>query len=437
MRLFSEERLMKRSEYNLAQWLEWMENNHPTEIDLGLARVGEVYQRMQLDLSASHIISIAGTNGKGSTTALLESIYGAQGYTTLAYTSPHMLHYNERVRLNGGDVSDALLVEAFQAIDKAMGEGDLRITLSYFEIGTLAAFYLVAKEQPKVALLEVGLGGRLDAVNVVDADLAVITTLAVDHVDWLGDDIEQIGLEKAGIARAHKPLICGELNPPKSIAKFAKDNQIDLFQVNEAFSHTLDAQNQHWQFTGVDQHGKQVVLSQLPVPELPLQNAVTALQVVSKMALACSEQSIITGLKNAKALGRQQRVDYQGVNVLLDVAHNPQSAEYLAKSLIAKGLKGNVQLVLGVLADKDCAGLVEHLKPLVSHWHLVTLDVYRGQSAEDLALVLAEQGVVESNISCHQQMQDALVAGCKQLSEGQQVVVAGSFVTVTQALALT
>ena len=188
---------MKRSQYNLAQWLEWMENNHPTEIDLGLARVGQVYRHMQIDLTASKIISVAGTNGKGSTTALLEAIYLAAGYTTLAYTSPHMLRYNERVRIDGIDVTDLLLIEAFNAIDLAMGEGAARISLSYFEIGTLAAFYLISRQQPNIAILEVGLGGRLDAVNVLDADIAVITTLAIDHVDWLGDDIEQIGARKS------------------------------------------------------------------------------------------------------------------------------------------------------------------------------------------------------------------------------------------------
>lgn len=427
---------MNRSEYNLAQWLEWMESNHPTEIDLGLARVGQVYQRMQLDLSNSSIISIAGTNGKGSTTAFLESIYAAQGYTTLAYTSPHMVHYNERVRVDGSDVSDALLIEAFQSIDKAMGEGEQHITLSYFEIGTLAAFYLVAKLQPQVALLEVGLGGRLDAVNVVDADLAVITTLAVDHIDWLGDDIEQIGREKAGIARANKPLICGELNPPKSIALCSQEQNVVLYQVNQDFQHRVSDTDKSWSFSGVDSAGDRVEFAQLPLPKLPLQNAVTALQVIAMMPLVCGEPAIVKGLNSAQALGRQQQVEYQGQPILLDVAHNPQSAEYLAKSLMANGLTGRVQLVLGVLADKDSAGLIEQLKPVVAHWHLVTLDVYRGQGATALATVLADQGVDQDNVSCYENITAALDSACAKTTGKQQTVVAGSFVTVTQALSL-
>lgn len=432
---------MNRSEYNLAQWLEWMESNHPTEIDLGLARVGQVFRRMQLDFSASKIISIAGTNGKGSTTALLEAIYLAQGYSTVAYTSPHMLHYNERLRMNGVDVGDAYLIEAFQNIDEAMGVGDEHITLSYFEIGTLAAFYLIAKQRPQIALLEVGLGGRLDAVNVVDADLAVITTLAVDHIDWLGDDIEQIGLEKAGIARANKPLICGELSPPNSIARFAKEQQIALYQVNQDFHHSISENGQSWSFCGINEQSEKQYWDELPIPLLPLQNAVTALQVVAMMPLACSQHSIVQGIQNAKALGRQQVIDYRGQCLLLDVAHNPQSAQYLAKSLLAQGMAGKVQLVLGVLADKDSFGLIEHLLPLVSHWHLVTLDVYRGQSAELLAQTLADVGLKNdvdvANVSCYKDMSTALDATVDTVAGDQRIVVAGSFVTVTQALSMT
>ena len=276
---------MNRTEYDLAQWLEWMESNHPTEIDLGLARVGQVYRQMGVDLSATKIISIAGTNGKGSTTALLESIYLAAQYSTLAYTSPHMLHYNERVRLDGIDVDDALLIAAFNAIDVAMGVADSRISLSYFEISTLAAIYLVGQTKPDIALLEVGLGGALDAVNIVDADLAIITTLSIDHVDWLGDDIEQIGREKAGIGRANRPLVCGELQPPKSIALICAENDFNLFQATTDFSYVVDASGQ-WDWCGVDLSGQPLNFSQLGLPELPVQNASTALQAISLLGIS-------------------------------------------------------------------------------------------------------------------------------------------------------
>jgi len=425
---------MNRTDYSLNQWLAWMEKNHPTEIDLGLARVGQVFARMQLDLSASKIVSVAGTNGKGSTTALLESIYLAAGYTTLAYTSPHMLFYNERVRLDGVNAENEQLTRAFRAIDQAMGDVE-RISLSYFEIGTLAALYLISVYKPEVAILEVGLGGRLDAVNIVDADVAVITTLAIDHVDWLGDDIEQIGREKAGIARRGRPLVCGELAPPSSIAIESKKQGFLLYQVNQKYSYDVPARDAKWHWNGLDIKGNALEYNDLALPSLPVQNAATALQVVALLGLPCDFAAIDNGLANAAALGRLQNVQYKSLPLVLDVAHNPQSAQYLAESLAAQNLTGKVHMVLGVLGDKDCEGVIKALAPVVAHWHFVALDVYRGQSAEQLGRWL-ENGV--ANQSCHyyDNMISALDAVERECSSAQQVVVAGSFVTVSQVLAL-
>jgi len=426
--------MMNRTDYSLNQWLAWMEKNHPTEIDLGLARVGQVFARMQLDLSASKIVSVAGTNGKGSTTALLESIYLAAGYTTLAYTSPHMLFYNERVRLDGVNAENEQLTRAFRAIDQAMGDVE-RISLSYFEIGTLAALYLISVYKPEVAILEVGLGGRLDAVNVVDADVAVITTLAIDHVDWLGDDIEQIGREKAGIARRGRPLVCGELAPPSSIAIESKKQGFLLYQVNQKYSYDVPARDAKWHWNGLDIKGNALEYNDLALPSLPVQNAATALQVVALLGLPCDFAAIDNGLANAAALGRLQSVQYKSLPLVLDVAHNPQSAQYLAESLAAQNLTGKVHMVLGVLGDKDCEGVIKALAPVVAHWHFVALDVYRGQSAEQLGRWL-ENGM--ANQSCHyyDNMISALDAVERECSSAQQVVVAGSFVTVSQVLAL-
>ena len=427
---------MIRSEYNLAQWLEWMEKNHPTEIELGLGRVSQVFNNMQLDLSASKIISIAGTNGKGSTTALLEAVYLAAGYSTLAYTSPHLLDYNERVRLNAKDVSDHLLIEAFNVIDRAMGQAELRISLSYFEIGTLAAIYLVSVQKPVVALLEVGLGGRLDAVNIIDADVAVITTLAIDHVDWLGDDIEQIGREKAGIARANRPLVCGELSPPASIKQESLEKNIILYQVGQHFSHQLQSDSDLWTWKGLDFEGKDLEYNDLPYPQLPLQNATTALQVIAQLGLGCDQKAIVHGLQNAHARGRLQSATFLNSAILLDVAHNPQSAKYLASRLTSQGFGAKVHLVLGVLADKDCAGLIAELSEVVAHWHLVSLDVQRGQSAAQLQRHVLAQEIAQINISCYETIDQALSAAVTTHTDDQKVVVAGSFVTVSQALAL-
>jgi len=431
---------MNRSDYNLAQWLEWMEKNHPTEVDLGLARVGQVFQRMDLDLSASKIISIAGTNGKGTTTAFLESIYLASEYTTLAYTSPHMLHYNERVRLNGHNVSDDLLIAAFNAIDLAMGQEAQRISLSYFEIGTLAAIYLISVQKPQVALLEVGLGGRLDAVNIIDAHVSVITTLAIDHIDWLGDDIEQIGREKAGIARAGKPLICGELNPPNSIAELANEQNFLLYQAGREFFFRIDDESNTWSWSGLDANDMPLVIEQLAITNLPVQNAATALQVIAKADLHCPTAAIINGLANARALGRLQSASYAGKTLLLDVAHNPQSANYLTNMLLQQipnqKQTAHVHFVLGVLADKDCKGLISELMPVAAHWHLVPLDVARGQSSEQLQQIVVDQGVDVASVSCYQSMQSALDTVTSLVTDEEVVVVAGSFFTVTAALSL-
>lgn len=419
---------MNRSEFNLAQWLQWMLDNHPTEIDLGLQRVGQVFKQMDLDLSATKLISIAGTNGKGSTTALLESIYLEQGYSTLAYTSPHLQQYNERVRINGSDTIDQHLIDAFYAIDQAQ-QG---VSLSYFEIGTLAALWLVAELKPQVALLEVGLGGRLDAVNVVDADVAAITTLDLDHIDWLGDDIEQIGLEKAGIARPGRPLVCGEFQPPNSIAKFSADNDILLYQANDHFS--LKQHSEHWDWQGLDASGHAVLYKNLPLPNLPLQNASTALQVLQMAALPCDESVIVRGIEKARAKGRQQVVAHRGVDLLLDVAHNRQSAAFLAKSLQAQQDLNNVHFILGVLEDKDCESLINALKPLAKRWHLVPLDVPRGQTAEVLEQRLLSQDVDSRSVYCYAGMGPAIDAVVQQYQQGERVVIAGSFFTVSDAL---
>jgi len=427
--------MMNRTEYSLDQWLEWILANHPSEIDLGLARVGQVFSRMQLDLSASKIVSVAGTNGKGSTTALLESIYLAADYSTLAYTSPHMLFYNERIRLNGINVEDEQLITAFKAIDLAMGEANERISLSYFEIGTLAALYQLSVHKPDVAILEVGLGGRLDAVNIVDADVAAITTLAIDHVDWLGDDIEQIGREKAGIARSGRPLVCGELTPPESIAVLSGEQGFLLHQINKAFSYDVSADGDRWDWRGLDVESNALEYVQLSVPSLPVQNAATALQVVSLLGLKCHFNAINAGLVNAGALGRLQSAQYKSVSLLLDVAHNPQSAAYLADSLAAKRLTGKVRLVLGVLGDKDSEGVIKALAPVVSDWHFVSLDVDRGQTAQQLGAKLLSY-TKNSQSYYHDDMASALKKVEQECRDDQQVVVAGSFVTVSQVLEL-
>lgn len=416
---------MNRSEFTLEQWLSWMEQSHPVAIDLGLERVRAVFNRLSLDFSDVHVITVAGTNGKGSTVAILDAIYRRSGYRTVCYTSPHLQVYNERVRLNGALVDDATLIAAFNAVDRARED----ISLTYFEMGTLAALWIVADQQPDVALLEVGLGGRLDAINVVDADVAVITTIDIDHIDWLGDDREKIGWEKAGVFREGKPAVCGELNPPVSIENYSQELGSHLRQVNKSFEYDLQGDTQ-WVWQGRDLNDQAVVLDDLPLPRLPLQNAATALQTILLSDLVCSPANIALGLRDAQVSGRMEAVEYKGHHFILDVAHNPQSAVYLAQQL-KKTEPNGVQLILGMLADKDCSAVIKALSPAVACWHLATLDVPRGQTAEQLSSHLSESNVNNTHLVCH----DSVVAAINSLLTTDAavtgtIVVAGSFFTV-------
>jgi len=259
--------------------------------------------------------------------------------------------------------------------------------------------------------------------------------LAIDHVDWLGDDIEQIGREKAGIARSGRALVCGELAPPESIAVLSDEQDFLLHQINKAFSYDVSAHGGQWDWRGLDVDGNALEYMQLSVPSLPVQNAATALQVISLLGLNCSFSAINTGLVNAGALGRLQSAQYKSVSLLLDVAHNPQSATYLADSLAAKRLTGKVRLVLGVLGDKDSEGVIKALAPVVSDWHFVSLDVYRGQTAQQLGAALSSY-TKNAQSYYHDDMASALEKVEQECRDDQQVVVAGSFVTVSQVLEL-
>ncbi|WP_051560407.1 bifunctional tetrahydrofolate synthase/dihydrofolate synthase [Marinobacterium jannaschii] len=407
---------------SLEQWLSWIEACHPAEIELGLGRVSEVAGRMKLDLGQSQVITIAGTNGKGSTVAYLESILRGAGYSVGCYTSPHFIKYNERIRINGSNASDQSICYAFAAINQAREE----IELTYFEYGTLAALQIFTQAQPDVVLLEVGLGGRLDAVNIVDADISVVTTVSIDHVDWLGDDRNQIGREKAGVFRADRPAVCGEPEPPLSIAEVAAETGARLVQVGVDFSYRLG--DAGWSWSGFDAGGQEVQLNGLALPQLPLANAATAAQVVKLLPLVVSDQQISDGISAARLTGRMQHVQLPEGDCWLDVAHNPEAAELLAKRLADSSAP--VRLVLGMLADKDIGAVVELIRPVVSSWYLAGLDVPRGQSADNLA-----QHMIESD---HHRKFSSVAAALGQaradLQAGERLIVAGSFFTVSDAL---
>lgn len=411
-----------RDQFSLTQWLSWVEKMHPTEIELGLGRVRDVFLKLELDLSKIQLVTVGGTNGKGSTISYLSSMLAASGYRYAAYTSPHFLRYNERVKLNGEEATDQELCSAFRAIDAVRGD----VSLTYFEWGTLVALWLIAEHKPDVALLEVGLGGRLDAINIVDADIAVVTSIGLDHIDWLGDDIEGIAVEKAGIARKDRPLVCGADPVPASLARTSDEIGAVLYQKGELFSAVKDDDLWHWQ--GVDREGREVALNDLPLPGLPFPNAATAIQVATLLPQTIDRQAICHGLTQAKVTGRMQVVDLPEGRCLLDVAHNPQAAELICERL--SDYKGKIKLVLGMLADKDIESVISILAPLVDKWYLASLTGPRAQTSENLAEMMAESALFD----CFDDVPSALNSARTELKNDQLILVAGSFFTVAAAL---
>ena len=407
----------------LNAWLNYLEQLHPSAIDMGLDRVRTVAERLNLTTTNAHVFTVAGTNGKGSTVRYLETILRQAGYQTGVYISPHLYVYNERVRINGGMLNDAEHVNAFAAIDQARGD----ISLTYFEFGTLAALYLMQQRPLDAWILEVGLGGRLDAVNIIDADVALLTSVGIDHVGFLGSDRTGIAREKSGIFRAHKPAICGEPDFPAEVRQAALDKGVLLQQVGRDFHYRLTGANL-WQFRNRD-----TVLNNLPLPQLPLPNAATAIAAIAASDLPVSDAAIRQGLEQAREPGRLQYVPATAqhpVDTLLDVAHNPHAAHFLTQAIALRYPKRPVYAVVGMLHDKDIAGTLAALAPMVTRWYFASLSQPRGASAEQLR----EQAPAATDVAgCFtdvttayaQAQQDAARHSAQSL-----VLVCGSFYTV-------
>jgi dihydrofolate synthase/folylpolyglutamate synthase len=414
---------------SLAEWLAYIERQHPRSIELGLERVRAVAQRMRLKRPAKKVITVAGTNGKGSTVAFIEAIARAAGWRVGAYTSPHLLAYNERVRIDGDDVADADLVAGFEAVEAARGD----TPLTYFEYGTLAALWLFERTQLDLAVLEVGLGGRLDAVNLVDADVAVVTTVDIDHVDWLGNDREAIGFEKAGIARAWKPLVLGEDDPPSSVLGHAYAIGASAIRANcDFFFEALDAQAWRWREVGYS--------LQLPMPRLAapaqLRNAATAIAALRALGKPLPKAAIAHGIAAAQLPGRLQRFERDGVDIVVDVGHNPQAARELAAWLRAAPAAGRTFAVFAALGDKDVAGVVAALADRIERWFLAGL-VEAGPRGLDVAEFAQRlSGTAAATGERHADVASALQAALGQARVGDRILVFGSFHTVAGALEL-
>ena len=411
---------------SLADWLAFIERQHPNTIAMGLDRVREVAARMGLARPARKTLVVGGTNGKGSTVAFVEAIARAQGLRVGAYTSPHLHRYNERVRIDGRDADDAALVEGFEAVEDARGN----VPLTYFEYGTLCALWLFQRAALDLAVLEVGLGGRLDAVNIVDADAAIVTTVDLDHQDWLGGDIEAIGFEKAGIARPFKPLVLGDDDPPASVLRHAYAIGAQAWRIaNDFFAERIDAERWRWREVGFSM--------ELPMPALAapvqLRNAACAIAALRALRLRIDREAYRQGVRHAQVTGRLQRFQRDGVEVLVDVGHNPQAARALAAWLRAQPRRRTLA-VYAALADKDAPGVVEALADAVDGWHLAgTLDAgTRGQAAAALAKRL--HGTPAANGTLHVDLDAALATALADAGPDGRVLAFGSFHAAAQAL---
>jgi len=416
----------------LADWLAHCERLHPKNIDMGLDRVREVARRMDLRFECP-VITVAGTNGKGSTCAMLEAVALQAGYRPGVYTSPHLVHFEERCRIHGEIVAADDLVPHFEAVEAARTGGDEAVSLTYFEFTTLAILRLMSQARLDVAILEVGLGGRLDATNVVDADCAVITSIDIDHVEFLGPDRESIGREKAGIMRPGRPVVVSDPVPPESVIRHAREIGADLWRFGEDFNFSGDKQQWSWAGRGRRYAG-------LAYPALrganQLMNASGALAALEALRdrLPITAQSVRTGLAMVELPGRFQIVPGQPT-LVLDVAHNPHSVAALTANLDAMGFFPTTHAVFGAMADKDLAPMLAKVGPLIDRWYFTDLPTPRAETGAGLqqkwnALQIVSGGRRQVATSVHADPVQALQAAVDAAEPTDRIVVFGSFYTV-------
>jgi dihydrofolate synthase/folylpolyglutamate synthase len=420
---------------SLAEWLDYQQRIHPRSIELGLARVGEVWRRMGAPVPAPVVITVGGTNGKGSTVAFLEAMLAADGKRVGCYTSPHLLRYNERVRVAGVDVDDALLIDAFERIEVAREVASLReIPLTYFEFGTLAAFWIFSRAGLDAALLEVGLGGRLDAVNIIDADAAVVTTVDLDHQDWLGNDRDSIGREKAGIFRCGRPAIIGMREPVQGLLD--ETVRLGAEVVRAGRDYTVTVHDAGWQWrsgaSGLN----------LPLPTLAavcqVDNAAAAITAIFKLRdrLGWNPEALGVGVRKAWVAARLQLLTTPGAaDVIVDVAHNPQAARALAQWLGGNPVPGRTFAVFGALDDKDVGGIVTPLLPHIDGWILAGLAGLTSRGLPVAQLQAHVQAVASTNLAAAYDDPRAALARARALASPQDRIVAfGSFYVAAEVL---
>ncbi|MEN9449803.1 MAG: bifunctional protein FolC [Pseudomonadota bacterium] len=407
------------SSRSLSDWLAYIEACHPNSIDLGLERISQVAERLAVLNFNCPVVMVAGTNGKGSNVALTAAILTAAGYRVGTYTSPHLIRYQERIQIAGQCISDQDLCRAFLEIEKNRGD----ILLTYFEFGTLAALWYFNLAALDAIILEIGLGGRLDAVNCVDADLAIISMIDLDHMDWLGDTREKIGFEKAGIMRPNRPCVCGDFAPPQSILNTAQSLASPLYRQGIEFDYKM--QTQSWTWTS-----QQLSLRDLPLPNIDLQNAATVLQAIELLGdhFIITPLAIQEGLRRVFIPGRFHIIEKNARQIIIDVAHNPAGGECLSKRLANTPCLGNTYAVAGMLADKDIINTLRPLRHHVDHWTVCDLTEPRGAKAEKLKQALLELEVTQTILE-FLSPEIAFQHAYRKLQKNDRLLVFGSFHT--------
>ncbi|BFM07339.1 bifunctional tetrahydrofolate synthase/dihydrofolate synthase [Halioxenophilus aromaticivorans] len=415
---------------SLQDWLQWQQTLHPKAIDMSLSRIAEVANLMgigqaHLVASQAKLITVGGTNGKGSCVRVLEQALLAQGKSTGAFTSPHVLRYNERIRINGSEAGDDAIVAAFAAIDHARND----ISLTYFEFGTLAAAYLFKNADVDYWLLEVGLGGRLDSVNIWSADVAIITSIDIDHVQWLGDNREDIGREKAGIFRPGQTALCADLAPPRTVIDAAQSIGAHLGLAGSDFSWQTSADGWLWRCLGEDKHWLELPL---PKPRLPEPSVAAALAALVALNVLPSQAVLTECLAKTTLAGRFQTLKYNNVPLVLDVAHNPHAVRLLLENLQALAPKRRPVAVFAALADKDLKTIIATMAQAIERWHLPPLaDVQRAAEPSHLKAILDEHCC---QVRLEETMELALQHAVEDRTEDDLVIVFGSFHTIESCL---
>ena len=421
---------MSQGKDTLNEWLDYILASHPENvIELGLTRMKTMLARLNIRFDCP-VITVAGTNGKGSTCAMLESIYRAAGYKTAMHTSPHMLHFNERAKIDGKEVDDATLVSAFKGVEAAR-DG---LGLTYFEFTALGILKAFQNAKPDVVILEIGLGGRLDAINALDCTAAIVTTVGVDHEAYLGNTREAIGWEKAHIYREGHVAVCADKNPPVKLVQYAEALKSKLLLVNRDFSvKESDSEHMHFQMGNVDWN--------LPKPALAGRNqmdnaaGVLALIVALSNVLPVTEENVCEGLKAVRVTARFEKVQ-SDPTVILDVGHNPHAANVLAQNVKDLGTEGKTIAVFGMLADKDMLDVVKIMSGVIDQWFITGLPGPRGATSEELYRVMLEASVSPEAIQVCADVKEAFDRAKQTASIIDKIIIFGSFVTVTAALPL-